>query len=114
MERNSKTSERIGGKHMLDLKIFFCIGNIILGKVEREDPDYILVEKPRVLQQMPTKDGVVNSLVPFLGEPEKVTLYKNQVGLQYDVKDHRLKDAYIKSVTGLVLATKIPTDPKLQ
>ena len=95
------------------LAVITCQGQLILGELTFMDREKITLKAPRVLHQSPTPDGkgMVNSLIPYIGEPESVNLNRVNITLYYHPTELRLKNAYISATTGIELAKVVPFNP---
>lgn len=94
-------------------------GMVVLGKMgalpvppaepfegtEVVEKDYIIVDAPRVLQ--PTQKGA--AIVEFVGRPTEMEILWTDIYFLYPNKDGNLIADYIKSTTGLSLASVMPT-----
>jgi hypothetical protein len=99
-------------------------GMVVLGKMgappvppaepfegtEVVEKDYIIVDAPRVLQPVqrgPNPNSM--ALVEFVGRPTEMEVLRSDIYFLYPNKDGNLIADYIKSTTGLSLASVIPT-----
>lgn len=86
-------------------------GEMILGRVtysDSEDSTYFTVEKPVLIQVVPTGKGFGSAIIPFMGD--EVTIDEESIIAECPESaiDRAVMDRYIKSVTGLELATSMP------
>jgi hypothetical protein len=84
-------------------------GMVVLGKLGEkpiaDDPPFVIVTSPRVLQ--PTQKGA--AIVEFVGRPTDMEILWSDIYFLYPNKDGNLIADYIKSTTGLSLASVMPT-----
>ena len=95
----------------MDIKVFKLInGDEVVGKeVDTLDANVYCVEKPRILQVVPTREGPQAALVPWLianqdirVEIPKVNLLIKPVSPTLDVEKH-----YLEITSGISLASSL-------
>jgi len=90
-----------------DITAIHINGQLVLGRIFIEDADVLIMNEPRVFQQVPTNNGraVQNALAPYLGEPKQVTFNLAALTLKYKIENEELRNAYIQATTGITLAS---------
>jgi hypothetical protein len=99
-----------------DLLVFHLVSGVYwIGKVQSEDTEGIMIEKPRML--VPRSDDgkkFIFSITKIIGQPIICQLYKRNIEASYPCEDDGLAMKYLEEVTGIKLATSIPKAPTQQ
>lgn len=85
---------------------------LVIGNLFDLSGGKIVLNKPRILQSQPIKDGglALSLLVP-LGAPSSAVLKDD---CWWEVEDAEMKKKYLEAITGLTLVQNIPKGGKLQ
>lgn len=73
---------------------------LIIGKLNKE---VTVIKNPRIIQA----DQQGMRLAPMVGDPDELILVKAPV-FGYKITNKSLKEVYLQSTTGLVIADKVP------